>query len=878
MNHGRRLVSLLAVVVCGCLSTVLQAAPGSPPRVYGIEAMPRVDVHIHLRGDDAESAAQYVAIMDKVGLDVAVSLSASDTLLDHWPAIRDRHAGRILFAPRPGERGQLWGSDEKLDSFQAAGLAGTKIWIGYNPAITEPELSESLAHQGRLGLPAIGMHIGDPPAGKTSPEQFQQQIENAIQLVKDNPETTFIMAHGFWLMTGDVYLEQLDQYFETYPNLHVDLSATAQAFGGVRLSRDKLRAFMIKWKDRILFGTDSNPEYALDERLHFYWYRVLETDQHHLRGFFGGEIDIQGLALPLDVLNHIYWWNAARLVPGVREALLARGYEIDTPAAHTPPPAITDARIEPAEDDGQVRLIVATDRPAEVRWSFSNLPYVRMSPERQLAQAGSPDRYEATLHAAPGRQTVYVSAADASGLSMTTATPVTFGEAAAEADAARPASLGYDVVAMEDFGTGHVDAGYTVTDLKQPFRETYIRFRARMASTAEPAPLWTLAYQPNPAYEPEQRVTGMVGEDRYTSVIDIQEQITLSDANPVRPGQWQTYEIRLDLNKSLYEVRVDGEVVTTSANRHMAGMWGGGLDTIALADPAAGDVLIDDVLVLTGPGSYVYEDDGQPDRSAPVLTRTLPADGSVSVDPMMAIAVGFTDTGLGLDAGAVVLELNREPVEATVLGRLHHGYVVFHLPEGFPPGKVQARIRLADMARPANVTEKSWSFVVADEVIAAAPVNLARDVEPGVDSVYPDRRDPYVAASLTDGQIRPQGGSPATWASGGMGRHDQWVELDFGQMYDVSKIRVHPVINRGVFITPRVLVAEAWDGEEYVPQAAVYTPDPAANVSVRFPAVRTQKVRMLQPPFMGSPHYSILWLTEVEAFGPSQSDDASDEQ
>ena len=58
---------------------------------------------------------------------------------------------------------------------------------------------------------------------------------------------------------------------------------------------------------------------------------ILETKKKNLAPFFG-EKDrtwhIHGLGLSNEVLNYIYYWNAARLVPNVRRSLLNQGYQV----------------------------------------------------------------------------------------------------------------------------------------------------------------------------------------------------------------------------------------------------------------------------------------------------------------------------------------------------------------------------------------------------------------------------------------------------------------------------------------------------------------------------------------------------------------------
>jgi hypothetical protein len=54
----------------------------------------------------------------------------------------------------------------------------------------------------------------------------------------------------------------------------------------------------------------------------------LETDKIVKGGFFGST-ETRGLALPADVLEKIYYRNAARLYPRVKEVLRNPGYDIN---------------------------------------------------------------------------------------------------------------------------------------------------------------------------------------------------------------------------------------------------------------------------------------------------------------------------------------------------------------------------------------------------------------------------------------------------------------------------------------------------------------------------------------------------------------------
>ena len=87
---------------------------------------------------------------------------------------------------------------------------------------------------------------------------------------------------------------------------------------------------MIKYSDRILFGTDIgkiNRDNAgeIAERYNR-CFQLLETDNVIQGGFFGNT-ETKGLGLPQDVLEKIYFKNAMRIYPRVGDVLAHKGYE-----------------------------------------------------------------------------------------------------------------------------------------------------------------------------------------------------------------------------------------------------------------------------------------------------------------------------------------------------------------------------------------------------------------------------------------------------------------------------------------------------------------------------------------------------------------------
>ena len=84
----------------------------------------------------------------------------------------------------------------------------------------------------------------------------------AIDIIAAHPQTTFIAAH----MANDAEdLEQTAQWLDKYPNMVVELASRISELGRQPFTA---RDFLIKYQDRVLFGTDGPwPRSALQSLL-----------------------------------------------------------------------------------------------------------------------------------------------------------------------------------------------------------------------------------------------------------------------------------------------------------------------------------------------------------------------------------------------------------------------------------------------------------------------------------------------------------------------------------------------------------------------------------------------------------------------------------
>ena len=140
---------------------------------------------------------------------------------------------------------------------------------------------------------------------------FDELIDGLEAVVARHPSTTFIGAH---VGCAAEDLARVSLILERCPNFNVDIAARIAELGRQPYTT---KAFVERWADRVLFGTDMGPDAA-------WWsvyFRFLETadesfpyDAEDEDLPTQGRWRIHGLHLPDDVLRLVYRENAARLI------------------------------------------------------------------------------------------------------------------------------------------------------------------------------------------------------------------------------------------------------------------------------------------------------------------------------------------------------------------------------------------------------------------------------------------------------------------------------------------------------------------------------------------------------------------------------------
>jgi predicted TIM-barrel fold metal-dependent hydrolase len=141
-------------------------------------------------------------------------------------------------------------------------------------------------------------------------------LEARDHILAQNPQLRVVGAH---LGSMEMDLAGLGERFDRYPNFAVDVAARV-AYLAIQ-PREKVRQFLIKYQDRILYGTDlSLYERQPTEAAAKTWEKHYATDW----AFFSTDRTLEyqghaarGLGLPVPVLRKLYHDNAVRWIPGV---------------------------------------------------------------------------------------------------------------------------------------------------------------------------------------------------------------------------------------------------------------------------------------------------------------------------------------------------------------------------------------------------------------------------------------------------------------------------------------------------------------------------------------------------------------------------------
>ena len=304
---------------------------------------PVIDYHNHI---DAQDPDEVLRVMDACNVEriVNITMRVGDAAFETHRRFKNVSADRFETIAwfdwtDLHEKGFWDRCVERLERHKEAGFCGVKIWKDLGLTLQDPDgtllsvdderLDPFFEKAGKLGMP-IMFHTADPDAFFLPIDRVNERYEELAahpdwsfygsefskeellsqrdRIFRRHPRTVFVCAH---VAEKSEDLSYVSRLLNENPNVLVDIGARTAELGRQPYTA---REFLIKYADRVLFGTDLLPEENM-YRLHF---RFLETADEYFdypsHASRQGRWQIYGVDLPEEVLRKIYRDNALKLL------------------------------------------------------------------------------------------------------------------------------------------------------------------------------------------------------------------------------------------------------------------------------------------------------------------------------------------------------------------------------------------------------------------------------------------------------------------------------------------------------------------------------------------------------------------------------------
>ncbi len=370
-----RAAALLAIILA-----IVAARPSGAPApgvsqedtmtVAQVMKMPKIDAHAHIGALGPGQLDAFIAFLEQRNLrwlNICVGGMNWDRLKQKIALAQELHRAhpdRLAWATsfslqNWGQAGWAKAATDTIADGLSHGAVAVKVWKDVGMVLKDPDGKFVMIDDGRMDpvLDAIAgrgstlvAHLGEPRNcwlpldamttesdrnyfknhpeyhGLLHPEvpDYARQVAARDAMLERHPALKVVGCH---LGSLEYDVDELAKRLERYPNLAVDLAARM-----VHLQiqpRDKVRAFVLKYQDRILYATDlefggageeaKDPAAALARLASAYesdaaW---LATDQDVAVERARAGFTSRGLALPAPVLRKLYVENARRWYPGL---------------------------------------------------------------------------------------------------------------------------------------------------------------------------------------------------------------------------------------------------------------------------------------------------------------------------------------------------------------------------------------------------------------------------------------------------------------------------------------------------------------------------------------------------------------------------------
>lgn len=343
------------------VASVLLISSCKPGEKFYTEAdyfkVPKIDAHVHILTTDP--SLQKHCQDENLKL-ITINVNASENVkTQHDTAISliKKYPGEIYYLATFAFDTAIWNGNDweqktiaELGNNISGGAIGVKFWknIGmterdragkfirisnsrFDPVISYIE-KKGLPLTGHLGeprncwLPVDSMTVNNDKSYFTNHPQYHMYLHPDYPSYEDqlNAMDSMLMKHpnlkyiGCHLGSREWSVDELAKTLDRFPNMAVDLAARiCHLQYQSAANKEKVRNFLIKYQDRILYGTDIGYSGKPDNG----FYAGIHATRLKDWNYFTGSMEMQtkelnrpftGLHLPKEVVDKIFYKNAVK--------------------------------------------------------------------------------------------------------------------------------------------------------------------------------------------------------------------------------------------------------------------------------------------------------------------------------------------------------------------------------------------------------------------------------------------------------------------------------------------------------------------------------------------------------------------------------------
>jgi hypothetical protein len=357
----RRRLSAIAFALLG-LQYVTASCAADRYAPADFERVEKIDAHVHLNSAADPFIAQ--AIHDHFRL-LTINVDYPDfpqVDLQQSVAIslHNRYPKRVQFAAALSVadfQSPTWsaGAIHRIDAAIEQGAVGVKIWKNIGMSLRDPDgryvmidddrIKPVIDHLEQRGIVLLGHQAeplncwlpfdkmtvkGDREYFREHPQYYmyqhpevpshEEQLAARDRMLLAHPALRFDSVH---LASLEWDVDEVARFLDRFPNANVDLAARMVHLQyQAATNPDKVRRFLIRYQDRILYGTDiavapgQSGEAAATEARDTWrsdWQFLTGSEIMHTDEF---ALSFRALGLPKAVVDKIYHINAETLYPG----------------------------------------------------------------------------------------------------------------------------------------------------------------------------------------------------------------------------------------------------------------------------------------------------------------------------------------------------------------------------------------------------------------------------------------------------------------------------------------------------------------------------------------------------------------------------------